>query len=190
MFSTRNAVLTAIILAASVAAAQAQTPDQDHTAHHATEQTRPMPDRGKMMGADTGQMMPMMRMMRDGMMQGGMGMVPLDHIEGRIAFYKAELGITDAQLPQWNAFADALRDGTKGMRAAMSAMIQAKTPTTAPARMEAMVQMMSARLDAMKATLAAVKSLYGVLSDDQKKTADELMAEPGMGMRAAGMGER
>ncbi len=60
-------------------------------------------------------------------------------------------------------------------------------PTTAPARMEAMVQMMSVRRDAMKTTLAAAKSLYGVLSDEQKKTADELMAAPGMGMRVNGM---
>ena len=39
----------------------------------------------------------------------GMG----DHIEGRIAFLKAELKITDAQLPQWNTFADALRSDAK-----------------------------------------------------------------------------
>ncbi|PWC70184.1 hypothetical protein TSH20_07215, partial [Azospirillum sp. TSH20] len=52
------------------------------------------------------QMMPMMRqMMMD--QQGGMGL-PFEHVEGRIAFLKAELGITDAQAPQWNAFADTL----------------------------------------------------------------------------------
>src|SRR5262245_57582372 len=38
------------------------------------------------------------------------------HIEGRIAFLKAELHITDAQTAQWNAVADALRDGDKTMR--------------------------------------------------------------------------
>ena len=107
-----------------------------------------------------------------------MGMMPFDHIEGRIAFYKAELGITDAQLPQWNAFADALRNGAKGMQMAIATAMQAGMPATAPARADAMVQMMSARLDAMKATAAASKALYAVLSDAQKKTADELLAEP------------
>ena len=34
---------------------------------------------------------------------GMMGMA--DHVEGRIAFLKVELKITDAQMPQWNAFA-------------------------------------------------------------------------------------
>jgi hypothetical protein len=72
----------------------------------------------------------------------------------------------------------------------MTSMMQAGMPTTAPARMEAMVQMMSTRLDAMKAMLAAAKPLYAVLSDDQKKTADELMAEHPMGMPARGMGQR
>jgi len=197
--------LATVILLGSAGIASAQTADEDTSHHPGATAPRaamptpspngaagamPMMDMAKMMSA----MMPtMMRMMQVGMMQGGgVGMMPFDHIEGRIAFYKTELGITDAQLPQWNAFADALRGSAKTMQTAMAAMMQAGMPTTAPARMEAMVQMMSARLDALKATLAAGKSLYAVLSDDQKKRADELMAEPGMGMgmRAGGMGER
>jgi len=46
-------------------------------------------------------------------------MMPSEHVEGRIAFLKTELKITDAQLPQWNAFADALRNSAGQMRAAM-----------------------------------------------------------------------
>jgi hypothetical protein len=136
------------------------------------------------MGGDMGRMMSMMRTAQGG---DGMGMMPIAHIEGWIAFYKAELGITDAQLPQWNAFADALRNNAKDMQAAMATAMQGGMPTTAPARADAMVQMMSARLDAMKATAAASNALYAVLSDAQKKTADELMAEHMMGMRAMGI---
>ena len=33
-------------------------------------------------------------------------MMPFAHTEGRIAFLKAELGVTDAQTSQWNAFAN------------------------------------------------------------------------------------
>ena len=33
-------------------------------------------------------------------------MMPFQHTEGRIAFIKAELAVTDAQSPQWNAFAE------------------------------------------------------------------------------------
>ncbi len=203
---TRLTFATAALLG-SVAVAGAQTA-QDHDAHHpdaaapttapaapnpspgGASGAMPMMGMGNMTGGEMGRMMsmmPMMRMMHGG---GGMGMMPFDHIEGRIAFYKAELGITDAQLPQWNAFADALRGSAKGVRTAMTPMMQAGVPTTVPARMEAMVQVMSAHLDAMKATLAAVKPLYAVLSDDQKKTADELLAGHPMGMPARGMGGR
>jgi hypothetical protein len=58
-----------------------------------------------MMGGDMGQMMRMMSgmMPREG---GGMDMMPGQHVEGRIGYLKAELGITDVQLPQWNAFAE------------------------------------------------------------------------------------
>jgi hypothetical protein len=47
-------------------------------------------------------------------MMGMMGMA--DHVEGRIAYLKAELKITEAQMPQWNAFADALRSNAASMR--------------------------------------------------------------------------
>ena len=214
MSKVSQVTLATVVLLGSVALATAQTTQDPHhpdtvgpaakpvapmPAPNGAAGVMPMPDMTKMMGGDMRQMMSMMptmmRAMHEGMMQGGgMGMMPFDHIEGRIAFFKAELGITETQLPQWNAFADAMRGSAKGMQTAMGAMMQAGMPATAPARMEARVQMMSARLDAMKATLAAAKSLYGVLSDVQKKTADELMAEPGMGMgmgmRAGGMGAR
>ena len=73
-----------------------------------------------MMGGDIGQMM---RMMNDTMQHngGGMDMMPGQRVEGRVAYLKAELGITDAQLRQWNAFADAMRNGAKTMQLAMAA---------------------------------------------------------------------
>jgi hypothetical protein len=50
------------------------------------------------------------------MSQDGMHMMT-EHIEGRLAFLKTELKITDAQLPLWNAFAQAMRDNATAMRA-------------------------------------------------------------------------
>ena len=48
------------------------------------------------------------------MMGGGMGgMATIDRVEGRIAFLRAELKITDAQADAWNGFADALRTNAK-----------------------------------------------------------------------------
>ena len=43
--------------------------------------------------------------------------------------------------------------------------------------------MLTAQLDAGQAMLAAANPLYAVLTDEQKKVADELMAEHMMAMR-------
>ena len=68
-----------------------------------------MGDMKNMMGSmsmmNTMGMMQSMRMMGAGMG----GMATIDRIEGRIAFLKVELKITDAQTEVWNGFADALR---------------------------------------------------------------------------------
>src|SRR5215472_4449437 len=64
--------------------------------------------------------MPTMRMM---MGQGGMPMMA-KHIEGRLAFLKTELKITDAQLPLWNAFAQAVRDDANTMHAMPHPMME------------------------------------------------------------------
>jgi hypothetical protein len=196
MLNTTRLTLAAIILLGSVELSAAQT---THDAHHPKVPAPAAPLAGAGMPAQRGMpmmdmtnMMQMMRMMRGMMMPDGdgMGMMPFEHIEGRIAFLKAELAISDTQMPQWNAFADAVRAGAKGMGESMSKMMQAGMPATAPARADAMLQMMTARLEAMKEIASAGKALYEVLTDSQKKVADELMpSRMGMGMGVGkGMG--
>ena len=132
-----------------------------------------------MMG-NMGQMMPMMRQMMG--QQGGMGMgMPYEHVEGRIAFLKAELKITDAQAPQWNAFAETLRSNALSHRAAYQRMTADGAPSTWPERLAFQQKMLSTRLDSLKDMEAAVKPLYAALNDEQRKLADQLMSGP-MGM--------
>jgi hypothetical protein len=136
--------------------------------------------------------MPMMNMM--GMMQmmgegdaPGVGMI--DHVEGRIAFLRTELKITDAQTRVWNGFAAALRTNAQNLGTARRAMMgqmgagqpQAQTLTQ---RLDAQERWLSARLEGTRSLKTAFTGLYGALSDEQKKPADELLA-PHMGM---GMG--
>jgi LTXXQ motif family protein len=137
----------------------------------------------------SGQMQPQMPGGMMGMMgQGAMSMMMGEHVEGRIAFLKAELKITDAQLPQWNTFADALRANAKRMSEIRNTMMQGGmmgqggTSLSAPDRLDRMGRMMTAMLDAVKATKkSALEPLYAVLSDDQKKLANQLVRGP-MGM--------
>ncbi len=200
MHKLNTLTLAVLTLAAGVTLAAAQT-TQDRTAHHPDGQAPAMggraggmPMQGQsrgmgMMGGNMMQMMAMMQMMRDGAMpMGMMGPEAMpSHVEGRIAFMKAELKITDAQTPQWNAFADALRNSATTMRGAMMPMMQASAAAPAPDLMERRIAIMSSHLDAAKAMLAAFKPLYASLTDEQKKAADELLAEHMMAMRGRGM---
>jgi len=135
---------------------------------------------GGMAGAGDMPMMGMMRMMmgRDGMsMMGDMAR----HVEGRLAFLKTELKITDAQLPLWNAVADAMRANAKNMGDMAGGMMGGSQTATLPDKLAMREKMMTTHLEALRKFKAAVDPLYAALSDEQKKTADELLIGP-MGM--------
>jgi LTXXQ motif family protein len=104
------------------------------------------------------------------------------HIEGRLAYIKAELKVTDAQDTLWNAYAAAARDNAKTMIARCSSMMGKRdSQVSLPDRLDQNEQLMAAQLDAMRAMDKALKPLYAALSDGQKKTADQLFWGP-MGM--------
>ena len=108
---------------------------------------------------------------------GIMGMA--DHVEGRIAFLKAELKITDAQLSQWNTFADALRSNAR-QTAEMLGTVGQASALTAPGRLDRREKMLTSMLAMVRSTKAALSPLYSVLSNEQKKLADSLVREPMM----------
>jgi hypothetical protein len=98
-----------------------------------------------------------------------------------------ELKITDAQAPQWNAFADALRANVGRLRRAMMNGTEAQGAVTAPEQIERRIGLLTELRDTTQAMLAVAKPLYAALSDEQKKVADELVAEHLVTMRARGM---
>ncbi len=107
---------------------------------------------------------------------------PSRHIEGRIAYLKAELKITDVQAPQFDRVAQAMRDNAKAMEQAISQMRgDHNQPRNAIQRLEARAQFASLRAQADQRFLDAFKPLYASLSDDQKKAADEMLARHGHG---------
>lgn len=131
-----------------------------------------------------------------GMMMGHMMCRTTEHVEGRLAYLKAELKLADAQTPQWNAFADAIRAATqKAGQFCTSIREQSASGASAPsggllAQLGTMERMMSAHLEEVRAVRTATESLFGVLSDEQKKTADQTMAGMmGFGMTMGGMGK-
>lgn len=99
--------------------------------------------------------------------------------EGRIAFLKAELGITDAQKVVWEAYAETIKrnlQGMQGMWQTMKAVFEAKTPAD---RLDAQIAAMDARLVALKEIKPTLTKLYAALSADQKKKADEVLTGVG-----------
>ena len=146
-----------------------------------------MNDMKNMMGSMSAMhSMGMMHMM--GMMgRGTDGMATIDRIEGRIAFLRAELKITDAQADAWSGFADALRTNARKLAEVRAAKPGDGQPaSTLTARLDQQEQWLGARLDGTRAMKSAFTKLNEALSDDQKKTANDLLA-PHMGMEAMAM---
>lgn len=229
------------------------TADDGHSVHHLSDTTAGQgtatpgpaafgagPASMGMMGSSD--MAPMMQQMMRGMMQGmiaqrgssrmdgPMGMMAPDRVEGRIAFLRTELQITDAQATAWDAFADVLRAQARGMEAMRDRMRARRMPgaqmpggqpsggqmqsgpmtggqmpaapepgrpmsgagmgmmagqgggVSFPDHADQLVQVLTARLDSARAIATVGRTLYGVLSDTQKKTADELLIMPMRGM--------
>lgn len=119
----------------------------------------------------------------------------LDRIDGRLAFLKAELKITDDQAKAWDEFADTVRTTSESHNDMMRGMMKEFDSgefldKPLPDRLTEQEARMEARLEEVRMVRAAAEKLYAVLSDEQKKTADEtVLPMMGMGMgRQRGMG--
>lgn len=198
--------LAASLILGGHAAAQSSH-DQHHPGGAATTlaQAKQMPGGGGMgpgsmgqEGMGQGNMRPGMMGqggMGPGMMQGGMmqmmtancpmmgnmmggGDMPA-FTDGRIAFLKAELGITDTQKEAWDAYAEALKKNLMGMQGMREAMMATMSTTGATERLEAHLAAMESRVASLKEVKPALAKLYGVLTDEQRKKADQILT--GMG---------
>ncbi len=171
------------------AAPSAGTPAEQPAATPFPQMMMPMMN---MMGQQP-QGMPMMNMMgQGGMGMMGQGAMPMSgamsnlgmpmqdmgaHLEGRVAFLRAELAITEAQAPQWEAFAQALRDSAAKLKQAQAAAAQAAAATFLQ-RAEFQEQWLGARLEGLKEIKTAFAGLQAVLSEDQKRSAEALLTQP------------
>jgi len=107
---------------------------------------------------------------------------PGRHIEGRIAYLKTELKITDAQAPLFDKLANVMRENAKAMGdTAQSLRGDPNQPRTAVARLEARVKFAQLRADGEAKMLTAFRPLYQAMSPDQQKAADEMFEHHGHG---------
>lgn len=174
------------LLSTGAGAARAQTvPDPHHPAAPPADKqapANPQTSSGMMGSGMMGRGM-MERMMGGGpseMMAGcqmaGGGAV---HADGRIAFLRAELNITDAQKTVWDAYAAQIKKNLQSMQdmqKSMTTMMDAKTPLE---RIDARIAVMDKRAQALKEIKPALAALYAALSAEQKSKADQILT--GMG---------
>lgn len=129
-------------------------------------------------------MMQMMQMMEQ-MMRGRMNSSsspnaasgPADiteRLEGRIAFLKAELQITDKQLADWTNLAEALRSGRQHLLEARKLLAMDEKMDGA-ARLGHYERHLAERLEAIKSARTAFGRLYASLNESQKQTADTIL---------------
>ncbi|MEX0406876.1 Spy/CpxP family protein refolding chaperone [Aquibium sp. LZ166] len=110
----------------------------------------------------------------------------LDRIDGRLAFMRTELKITDEQTPAWEAFASVVRDTAETHNTLMRSTMEEvwsgdfqKKPL--PERLSIQETHLEARLEQVRQVKEKADALYAVLDDEQKNAADDVVL-PMMGM--------
>lgn len=119
-------------------------------------------------------------------MGGPMGMGMMGHgkmrntkalTEGRLAYIKTELEITEAQKNAWEDYANAIRTRSRTLQDLRPKLKHGLQSGTSVERIEARIKFMEARLEALKAVKAPLEALYTALNDTQKKKADTLLGK-------------
>jgi hypothetical protein len=105
---------------------------------------------------------------------------PAARADKHLARFKAELKLTAAQEPLWQAFADKVKaEAGKGFQAMRDN--SQDLSLSAPDRMTKRTEIMKERVAAMESVNASFRPLYDALSPDQKRVADIHAAQMGHG---------
>ena len=98
-------------------------------------------------------------------------------VEERIHALQKQLGITEAQMPLWSAFAQAMRDNAAATDALFTQRAGAVATMNAPDNMHSYAEIARAYADNTERLATAFDSLYASLSDTQKQAADTLFRQ-------------
>ena len=97
--------------------------------------------------------------------------------EERIRMLQKQLGITEAQMPLWEAFAQAMRDNAASTDALFAQRAGSVATMSAVDNMHSYAQIARAYADNTQHLAAAFDSLYASLTDTQKQAADTLFRQ-------------
>jgi hypothetical protein len=91
----------------------------------------------------------------------------------RIAYLKTALGITEAQMPVWNAYVEALKANQPKKMGKKDK--KGKKDATAIQKMDARIARSKAKLARLEAMKPTTEALYNALDAKQKETADSIL---------------
>jgi protein CpxP len=97
--------------------------------------------------------------------------------EQRISGLQAQLAITPAQMPQWNAFAQVMRENAQTTDALFRQRAAGVQSMNAADNMQSYAQLSRAYGDGNEKLAAAFQASYAMLSDQQKQAADTLFRQ-------------
>ncbi len=121
---------------------------------------------------------------KGGMEHGMAGMMrhmlcgPTEHVEGRLAYLKAELNLTPQQQQAWSTFADAYRaaiEKTAKTCAAPPPPVEQPMQHGVLGQLTMMDKHMTEHLDLVRGLKRAIEPLFAVLTEEQKRIADHTL---------------
>ena len=144
-------LIAAVIVSTVVfGAAGAQTPEQTVNSHASADATR-----SSMKAADA---------KRDAA------------VEHKITDLHAKLKITASEEPKWQEVANTMRENAKDMDKAIDKRESTMGSATAIDDLNSYAEIAQAHANGVKKLASAFSGLYSVMSDDQKKEADEIFS--------------
>jgi hypothetical protein len=102
---------------------------------------------------------------------------PIARVEARIRDMHDKLGITAAQTPQWNAFADAMRNNARTERTMQLQRIQEAATANAVDNLRGFQTMAETHAAGVKSLVGPFQAVYDSLSDAQKVKADAMFRQ-------------
>jgi protein CpxP len=99
-----------------------------------------------------------------------------DAVEHHITDLHAKLKITPAEESQWKEVAETMRDNAKDMDKAIDKRSAALANATAVDDLNAYADIAQAHANGVKKLAKSFSGLYSMMSDDQKKEADEIFS--------------
>jgi protein CpxP len=102
--------------------------------------------------------------------------ITVHNVDEWIAYLQERLHITPEETAQWNAVAQVMKDNAESIHRLVQERNQNQKAMDAVDDLRSYEQLTAAQADGIKRLLPAFETLYGSMSDDQKKNADIVFA--------------